>query len=203
LNIQGLDYSTKYLHFLEIPETISKIVPGTPQATVPCITDVDGRTIQDSRAIALYLEEKYPTPSIFQGGQGIHFFFDNWSVESIGHKTFLLSVLAMYSGLDEEAKNYYRTSREAMFGTTLEEFAGNHEDHISALNKALHPIAMILAEYKFLTGDQVGWADIVIASHLVCIKKTRPDILLGKVLLKNDHLKAWWDRMETYANEDR
>ncbi|KAG2180719.1 hypothetical protein INT44_003726 [Umbelopsis vinacea] len=202
LNIKGLDYSTEYLHFLDIPETIGKLVPDTPKATVPCITDVDGRTIQDSRVIALYLEEKYPTPSIFQGGQGIHFFFEDWAAENIGHKPFLASLPAMYSSLDEESQMHLRKGREFMFATTLEDFAGNPKEHIAALNKALEPIAKILSKYSFLTGDQVGWSDIVLASQLVCLKKTHPEMLTEEVLGTDHHLKAWWERMENYANED-
>lgn len=200
--LQGLDYTTEYLHFLEIPETIGKLVPDTPKATVPCITDVDGRTIQDSRVIALYLEEKYPTPSIFQGGQGIHFFFEDWSSTNISSKPFLASLPAMYKSLDEESQAHLRKGREFMFATSLQDFAGNPEEHILALNKALEPIVKIVSQYDFLTGDQVGWSDIVLASQLVCLKVTHPDMLAEKVMNNNDHLKAWWERMERYANED-
>jgi Glutathione S-transferase, C-terminal domain len=108
----------------------------------------------------------------------------------------------MYKSLDEEAQMHLRKGREFMFSTSLEDFAGNLEEHILALNKALEPIAKILSKYSFLTGDQVGWSDIVLASQLVCLKKTHPDMLAEDVLGRDNNLKAWWERMEKYANED-
>lgn len=199
---QGLDYTTTFLHFLDIPETITNLVPDTPRATVPCITDTNGKTIQDSRRIALYLEEKYPEPSIFQGGEGVHFFFEDWAMERIMHKPFLISLLKLYSELDEEAQVFYRESREAMFGTTLEKFAGDPEEHLTALNEALSLVAKTLAQYDFLTGDQPGWADIVLASHLILLDKFHPEILAERVLSQHEHLEVWWKRMQNYADCD-
>lgn len=198
--LQGLKYKTTYLHFLEIPETIGKLVPDTPRPTVPCITDVNGQTIQDSRKIALYLEEKYPSPSVFHGGHGIHFFFDDWGMQDLVFRPFRISLMKMFYELDQEGQEYYRKSREEMVGKPLEEYAGDREEHIKALNEDLALPAKTLAKFDYLTGDQVGWADITLASYIIMLEKFHPDIFYERVINQDKNLQAWWDRMKVYAD---
>lgn len=198
-----MDYQSKFLHFLDIPETVTSLVPDTKEPTVPCITDANGESIQDSRKIALYLEEKYPEPSIFHGGKGVHFFFDDWALQDLFYRPYALSLLQLYSELDDEAQEYYRPSREKILGCTLEEFAGNPEDHLAALNKNLALVTKTLERCDFVTGDMVGWADICLASHLVILEKFHPDTFADRVLGENEHVKAWWERMQKYSDCDK
>ncbi|KAG2178862.1 hypothetical protein INT43_001708 [Umbelopsis isabellina] len=203
LNIKDLDYHSEYLHFLEIPDTVRKLVPDTAFPTVPCITDTNGQTIQDSRKIALYIDEKHPTPSVFQGGVGVHFFFENWIMNGLSRRIFQLSVMKMFPLMDEEAQHYYRQSREKMLGTSLENIAGEPEEHIGAINNDLAEIDKILEDYDYVTGDKVGWADIVLASMLKLAQITRPDVFESRLINQHSNIKHWWERMEKHANNSK
>ncbi|KAI9288764.1 hypothetical protein BC943DRAFT_356765 [Umbelopsis sp. AD052] len=199
LNIKGLDYTTKYLHFLDIPQVIGELVPEGRRC-VPCITDVNGKTIQDSKEIALYLEEKYPSPSIFHGGAGIHFFFNDWSMQNIVFLPFRMTILKLFHELDEEAQVYYRKSREDVFKQSLEEYAGDSEEHLQALNKQLALVAKSLANYDYLTGDKPGWADICLASYIIMLEKFDPETFYNRMINQDQNLEAWWNRMKMYAD---
>ncbi|KAG2180720.1 hypothetical protein INT44_003727 [Umbelopsis vinacea] len=199
LNIKGLDYTTKYLHFLDIPQVIGELVPQGRRC-VPCITDVDGKTIQDSKEIALYLEEKHPSPSIFHGGAGIHFFFNDWSMQNIVFLPFRMTILKLFHELDEEAQVYYRKSREDVFKQSLEEYAGDSEEHLQALNKQLALVAKSLANYDYLTGDKPGWADICLASYIIMLEKFDQETFYNRMINQDQNLEAWWNRMKMYAD---
>jgi glutathione S-transferase len=194
-----LDYKTHYLHFLEIPQVIGELVPQGLRC-VPCITDVDGKSIQDSRKIALYLEGKYPSPSIFHGGVGIHFFFDDWCMQNIVYSPFRMTILKLFHELDEEAQVYYRKSREDVFKQSLEDYAGDREEHLQALNKQLALVAKSLANYDYLTGDKPGWADICLASYIIMLEKFDPVTFYNRMINQDQNLEAWWNRMKLYAD---
>jgi glutathione S-transferase len=167
---------------------------------VPCITDTNGQTIQDSRKIAHYLEERYPTPSIFHGGVGVHFFFENWVMDGLTRRIFQLCVMKMFNMMDQEARQYYRESREKMLGRPLEIIAGEPEEHIVAIIKDLGPVNKILEDCRYITGNDVGWADIVLASMLKPVQITHLDVFDSRILNQHNNIKLWWDRMEKYAD---
>lgn len=126
--------------------------------TVPIIVDKkhDDRVVQDSWLIAKYLEEAYPdAPSLFHGNEGVHYFYHNYVSSEVLPKIFRLCVLGVHSKAQPESvRDWFRKDREAMFKMSLEEFAGNEQEHINALDKALAPLGDVLNSYPYLTGDR-------------------------------------------------
>ncbi|KAH8554268.1 hypothetical protein BGW37DRAFT_484062 [Umbelopsis sp. PMI_123] len=151
----------------------------------------------------MYLEKTHPTPSVFQGGVGLHFFFDDWSMQNIVFRPFRMTLMKMFNELDGEAQEYYRRSREEMVGQTLEEYAGDSEEHLQILNKELSLVAKTLAKYDYLTGDKPGWADICLASHIIVLDKFDPETFYNRVINQDKNLEAWWNRMKVYADYSR
>ncbi|KAJ2958003.1 hypothetical protein NQZ79_g6369 [Umbelopsis isabellina] len=205
LNIKGLDYKTVYLHFLEIPDVITKLKPDCSMPTVPTITDEDGEAIQDSAAIARYIEEKHPEPILFKGGATLHFFVDDWAMKNLALPIYHIILLKMHSELDDEAQAYVRETREKWFKMTLEEYAGDREEHIKAINEQLTLVTKTLSKNDYMMGDHVGYADIALASVLVMLEKIEPDVLNDCILKHegNESIASWWKRMQQYTDESR
>jgi glutathione S-transferase len=200
-----LDYKTVYLHFLEVRDVVTELVPDTTFPTVPIITNSDGKAIQDSAVIAQYIEEKYPEPTVFRGGSPLHFFFDNWVAKVMSMPIYRIILLKMHSELDAEAQAYVRETREKFWKMPLEEFAGDREEHIENLNEQLKLVAKTLKNNDYLMGDQVGYADIALASNLVMLEKIEPEILIDRILKHdgNEPIASWWKRMQQYADESQ
>ncbi|KAG2178861.1 hypothetical protein INT43_001707 [Umbelopsis isabellina] len=205
LNIKGLDYKTNYLHFLEISDVITKLDPDCSMPTVPTITDENGKVIRDSAAIARYIEDQHPEPTVFRGGDTVHFFFDNWALKNLADPIYHIILLKMYSELDDEAQAYFRESREKWFKMTLEEYAGDREQHIKTVNDQLTLVAKTLNKNDYMMGDQVGYADIALASVLIMLEKVEPDVLNDCILIHegNESIASWWKRMQQYVDGSR
>lgn len=122
---------------------------------MPIIVDKrNDKAVQDSWEIAKYLEEAYPDhPSVFNGNQGVHKFFHDYCDQNVMVPVFKMCLISLYNSCGE-FKDYFRTDREITFKMTLEELAGQAEDHIPALKEGLLPIHQLLQTYPYITGDQ-------------------------------------------------
>ncbi|KAF7722452.1 hypothetical protein EC973_003117 [Apophysomyces ossiformis] len=208
LNVKGIPYETVFVTFEDIHKEIPKITKSDVSPTVPVIVDLahDNKAVQDSWDIALYLEKAYPeTPSLFDGHEGVHLFFHNYCSNHLLPTLFKLAVLPVHQRCGpEHVRNGFRRYREQLWGQTLEEFAGNPADHIKALPDLLKPFTNVLSSYPFLTGNKVGWADVLLASSLTMTAVITPDVFGSHVLNGyegSDALRNWWQRMETYMGD--
>ncbi|KAG0189963.1 hypothetical protein DFQ28_002661 [Apophysomyces sp. BC1034] len=208
LNIKGIPYESEFLTFDEVRTEIPKVTKTDKPPTVPVIVDLahDNKTVQDSWEIAQYLEKVYPdSPSLFDSNEGVHLFFHNYCNTHLLRPLFQLVVLDAYrrSG-PESTQKWYRENREELLGQTLEQFAGNPDDHLAALPKLLEPCTTVLLSYPFLTGEKVGWADVVLASYLTMVAALKPELFKSHILsgyTNSDSLRNWWKRMEIYRGE--
>jgi glutathione S-transferase len=128
---------------------------------VPVIVH-DGHAVADSFAIAEYLEERFPdAPSLFEGVGGLaHARFVNaWAdsvlVPAIGR----MVVLDVWRIVAPEDRDYFRTSREARFGATLEEVVADREERLLAFRAALTPVRLVLRRQPWLGGASPSYAD--------------------------------------------
>lgn len=127
--------------------------------TVPIIEDIahDGKPVQDSWEIALYLEKAYPdSPSLFHGGVGVHRFFYEYCNGHILPHLFKMAVLHVWENIGSpQSQAYFRQAHEDRLGTTLENFAGGNTDNIIAsLKRGLALVHTVLKEHPFVTGDK-------------------------------------------------
>lgn len=116
----------------------------------------DGKVVQDSWAIAVYLEKTFPNaPSLFHGNIGLHKFFYDYATKNIPLIISRFVILDVASNCGSpETQAWFRQNREQRFGTTLEEFHGDTSKNIADLKQALVPIHQVLKDYPFLTGDK-------------------------------------------------
>ena len=126
----------------------------------------------DSAEIAKYLDKTYPdTPKLFPQGSGAlqEAFLDGaWS--SVGYPLFMNVILRTCKALNPRSEEYFRTTREALFGDKLENLGG--EKQWEAMEAALAKINTWLSangpgKDLLLMGDKVCFSDIQIAGLLV------------------------------------
>jgi glutathione S-transferase len=139
------------------------LVP-TGGKTVPAIND-GGRWVVDSWAIANHLEDSYPDrPSLFGGaaGRGLARFFNEWTAASL-HLGIIRLVLADIDAvLRPVDQAYFRQSREARFGMTLEAFVAGREERVVEFRKSLAPLRATLQTQPFLAGATPLYPDYIV-----------------------------------------
>jgi len=103
------------------------------QDRVPVIRDGD-RVVSDSWAIAEYLEDTYPDrPSLFGGDGGrAHARFINAWADNVMHGGIIrLIVRDLLDVVAPKDQAYFRESREARFGITLEQIQQGRESRVA------------------------------------------------------------------------
>ena len=185
---KGLPCETVVWRFME-----KDAIAFSGQGKVPVL--VDGtRHVHDSWTIALYLEDTYPDrPSLFGGaaGRGLARFVNQWTSEVL-HPAIAKVVLPdLVDILHEGDRDYYRSTREAAFGTTVGALRAAREDNVNALRTTLRPLRSTLADQKFLAGDAPNYADHVAFSAFLWAHASSP----VKILAADDTLHARCGRM--------
>lgn len=162
------------------------------QGKVPVIKD--GPTVvSDSWAIAEYLETQAPTPTLFGGPGGrAHAQFINAWADSIlvgGIARFI--VRDLFDVIDPKDRDYFRSSREARFGKTLEAVQDGREDRLAAFRDLLLPIRLVLRRQEWLGGAAPSYADHIVAGTLMWPRCASRFALLDG----SDPVAAWLDRV--------
>lgn len=156
---------------------------------------VDGEmAIHDSPAIAAYLEKTYPDrPSLFGGpeAEGLSRFYVDWTDLVLQGALFRLIVADIPPLLAPIDADYFRRSREARVGTTLEQFCADREPKLDALRQALSPLRRTLTQQPFLAGAQPGWADYTVFGAFQWARCVSPI----KLLPETDAVYGWRERM--------
>lgn len=162
------------------------------QDRVPVIRDGD-RVVSDSWAIAEYLEDQYPMPTMFGGSGGrAHARFINAWADAVllpGIAPFIIRDLL--DVVAPQDRDYFRQSREARFGTTLEQLQAGREARLPAFQASLTPLRLTLRRQEWLGGPAPSYADFIIGGTLMWPRCTSRYELIGK----DDALSAWFDRL--------
>jgi glutathione S-transferase len=196
LHTQGLSYSTEFLSFVEINNTLNEIVPGIPENKVPVLIH-DGKAIQESYEIAKYLDRQFPEPSLLHSQEGVHRYLTAHIETEIAPLISKMVGLKVYGNLDEENKNYYRSSREARYKDTLENFAGDQEDNFHEFVQKFQLIERMLGQFAWISGSELGWADIVTASLLIFLESFQPE-RHNQLLSIYPNAANWQKKMNQY-----
>ncbi len=162
------------------------------QGKVPVIQDA-GTTVFDSWTIAEYLEEQAPMPSLFGGSVGrAHAAFINaWADSVMLGGIAPLIIRDLLDAVDPKDRAYFRSSREARFGRTLEQVQENREDRVAAFRASLLPVRLVLRRQAWLGGAGPSYADHIVAGTLMwphCVSRFQ-------LLEDNDPIAAWFGRM--------
>ncbi|MBD9371718.1 glutathione S-transferase family protein [Rhizobium sp. ARZ01] len=184
---KGLEYETVPVCFTEIPT-----IEGGNAATVPLLRDGE-RVVQDSFDIALYLEEAYPDrPSLFggEGGKAMARFIEAWSQSTLHMAITRIAILDIHNLLGPADREYFRRSREARLGASLEEIAAAGMAEIEGFAKKLQPLRSMLKKQPFIGGKGPLFADYIVFGALQWLRTTAGT----KVLENDDPVADWFSR---------
>ena len=185
---KGLDHETVPWRFTE-----REAIAFSGQGLVPVLVD-GGRTVADSWAIALYLDEAYPDrPALFEGPQArAHaLFIRNWCAQVLHPAVLRVIVMDLFNSLHEKDKAYFRETREKRFGTSLESIAAAREGNLEALRKTLGPLRATLAENPWLGGEAPSYADYIAFGAFQWARAVSPI----KLVEPDDPVAAWRGRL--------
>ena len=157
---KGLDFETVPVRFVEVAD-----IEGGGGRTVPVIRDGD-RVVQDSFAIAEYLDDAYPDrPALFEGssGRALARFVESWSQRTLHPAIVKATILEIHAFQDEENQAFFRASRERTFGKPIEAVQdGRSEEKRATVSKSLEPLRATLRRQPFLAGEGPMFADYIV-----------------------------------------
>jgi len=172
---------------------VDRIRALSGQHFVPII-EHDGQVVHDSWAIACHLEDAFPDrPSLFGGlmGRGLTRWTNHWAGHVLGASIRRIIAADFVWVIAPEDRAYYRSSREAMFGCSLEQYCADRAGALAAMEEACVPLRVTLAEQPFLCGAAPGYADYATFSLFQYARVGCPDEIIPGVA----EVRAWRDRL--------
>ena len=163
------------------------------QERVPVIRD-DAAVVSDSWAIAEHLEDHYPMPALFGGATGrAHARFVNaWADAVMIGGIARLIVRDIIDVIDVKDRSYFRQSREARFGITLEAVQEDgRKTRVDTFRESLLPVRLVLRRQAWLGGAAPSYADFIVAGTLMwprCSSRFA-------VLADDDPITEWFSRV--------
>jgi glutathione S-transferase len=158
------------------------------QGRVPVIRDGD-RVVNDSWSIAEYLEDVYPAPAIFGGSVGrAHARFMNaWADSVLLPAIAPLIIRDLLDVVAPQDQAYFRSSREARFGQTLESLQADRDVRVVAFRQVLTPLRLVLRHQPWFGGAAPSYADHIVLGTLMW-----PRCVSRFALLEPDDPMADW-----------
>ena len=188
LKHKGLDFETVPWRFTE-----KEALAPYKSTTVPVLVD-GSQSVYDSWAIALYLDEVYPSrPRLFGGTESrtLSDFFNQWTVKTLHPLLMRVIILDLFDKLHPKDKLYFRESRERRYGMPLEEFGKDAKGSLAAFRGALDPVRPVLVQNPFLSGHGPGFADYILFGTFQWARAVSPSPLLEP----DDPVFAWRERL--------
>ena len=156
---------------------------------------IDGETsVADSWKIANYLEDAYPDrPSLFggEGGRAMGRMINWWGDIAIVGGLFPFIGADIHGHLKPEDAVYFRQTREARIGKTLEEAVQTRDKAIEGFRRSLDPMRLTLKTQAYLGGDRPNYADYIVFGGFQWARVVSP----FKLLADNDPVHAWRERL--------
>jgi glutathione S-transferase len=160
---------------------------------VPVLLDGD-KAVVDSWAIANYLEDTYPDrPSLFggEGGRAMARMLNWWGDIAIVGGIFPLIIADIHAHLLPVDQAYFRASREARLGKTLEAVAATRDSGVETFRKSLDPMRLTLRTQPYLGGSAPNYADYIMFGGFQWARATSP----FRLLKEEDAVYAWRERL--------
>lgn len=241
--MKGLTYETKWIEYPDIAplchqlelDTSSPmhtdIRDGKPHYTLPIIHDPSTHTtVADSFKIAQYLDRTYPQSSSSSSTKHVQLVpkstialqlaFLQYFTEKVCMPMFPILSLPTTLSLPPRSQEYYRATREAMFGTKIEDIALEGSPQRSEYwRMALEGLSQIHewsraklnyedsdqdpGKWQYMMGTKPSFSDVIIAAQLIWVRR----VLGGESKEWKDVMSIsggrWACLMEEFAEWDR
>jgi len=156
---------------------------------------IDGETsVADSWAIANYLEDTYPDrPSLFggEGGRAMGRMLNWWGDTVVVGGIFPMIAVDIHAHLRPADQAYFRKTREARLGKTLEQAAANRDEAVEVFRQNLNPMRLTLKTQPYLGGASPNYADYIVFGPFQWARATSP----FKLLKEDDPIYAWREKL--------
>jgi len=156
---------------------------------------IDGETsVADSWAIANYLEDTYPDrPSLFggEGGRAMGRMLNWWGDTVVVGGIFPMVAVDIHAHLRPADQAYFRKTREARLGKTLEQAAANRDEAVEAFRQNLNPMRLTLKTQPYVGGASPNYADYIVFGPFQWARATSP----FKLLKEDDPIYAWREKL--------
>ncbi|EIW59606.1 uncharacterized protein TRAVEDRAFT_147690 [Trametes versicolor FP-101664 SS1] len=203
LNVKGIPYKTVWVENPDIAALIRKIgaLPtdvnddGTPYYSLPAIYDPNTKTaLADSAAIVRYLDRTYPDTYCLVPAHtdALHAAFGR----GYGSLLTLSPIIVPQTVhlLPPRSAEYFRTTREVYYEKKLEEVSppgsAKRAELWAGVEKAFATYTKWLAaggeEQRFFLGENIGYADVTIASILMWMR-----VVFGEESKEWKEVTAW------------
>jgi len=172
--------------------TDGSVIAFSGQGKVPVIRD--GETVvADSWAIAAYLEDQYPAPTLFgcSTGRAHAQFVNAWADAVLVGGIARFIVRDLLDAIHPRDQPYFRSSREARFGMSLEDVQAGRDDRLAAFRDSLLPLRLVLRRQPWFGGPAPSYADHILAGTLMwprCVSRFA-------LLADDDPITEWLSRM--------
>ncbi len=159
---KGLEFETVPVGFAD-----KEKYPDAEYGKVPVLIDGD-ETVKDSAVITAWLDKTYPDkPLVATPGEAAAAeFYRMWMLSSFFPAVAPMLLTRLHALAADEDKAYFRKTREARFGKTLEEIAAQsgQKEKVEAV---LQPLSAPLGRFRFLGGDAPNLCDYTVAGCLM------------------------------------
>jgi glutathione S-transferase len=160
---------------------------------VPVLLHGEG-AVADSWTIANYLEDGFPDrPSLFggEGGRAMARMLNWWGDVVAIAGIFPLIIADIPLRLDAVDAAYFRKTREARFGKTLEEVMAGRERAVTGFRKSLDPMRLTLKSQSYLGGETPNYADYIMFGAFQWARVVSP----FRLLEESDPVYAWREKL--------
>lgn len=183
---KGLPFETVAWRFLE-----KDALAFADYDKVPVLCDGE-QTVTDSFEIMRYLDKTYPdAPVLGKGASYQRALLFKYIVErSVNPALFRIIDMDLLAAIHPGDRDYFRETREARFGCTLEEFH-QPEQGKQQLKQALAPVRDLLRDSAFLDGDAPGGVDYLLFGSLMWAYVVSLEVLIES----GGPVDVWFKRM--------
>jgi len=163
------------------------------QERLPVLMD-GSKTIADSWAIACHLEDTYrDRPALFGGptSRGLSRFVNDWTDTQLLPALSPCIIFDIPQWLDPEDEAYFRRTREARYGRTLEEMHAERSSHLAKLAPVLAPLRRLLTDQRWISGGGPAYSDYIVFGAFQwarCVSDVR-------LLEDDDPIRFWLTRL--------
>lgn len=186
---KGLTPEVRAIKFTE-----AERVAFSGQGKVPVLVDGDA-VVFDSWAIACHLEARHPgAPALFggPGGREATRLLNHWVDQGLQRAFAPILAPSAHAVAHPDDRAYYRETREARWGMTLEALRAGRAAYREALDRALEPLRARLAEAPFLCGAAPAYGDYLVFAEFQWARCVDPEDLLAP---GDRDLRSWRGRM--------
>lgn len=116
---------------------------------------------------------------------------NHWADQTLGAAIRRLIAAAFIQCLDAGDRAYYRSSREATFGCSLEEYCADRPRWLAEFAAIAAPLERSLAERPYVAGAAPGYADYIVFSMFQYARLGCPEDFLAE----GTALRRWRDAL--------